>query len=103
MGHGFLNPHGIVDHDIAHVFAHSAEVLTYNGNILSNQFINQRGIEFGGHESHACHLQSYQTPNVISRTIRVVICIEEDRVIPAFKSSTLDTLYQVGEKRVGNV
>src|SRR5687768_16666980 len=100
---GLFNSHGIVDHHIAHVFADSAEILADNRNILSNQFINQLGIEFGSHEGHAGHLQSNQTPNVVSGTIRVVVCVEEDRVIPAFESSALDALHQVWEKRVGNV
>src|SRR5262249_41885694 len=38
-----------------------------------------------------------------SRTIGVVICVQEDRVEPAFEGSALDTLDQVGKKRIGNV
>src|SRR5512145_472450 len=103
MMHGLLNSHRIVDYNIAHVFADSAEVLTNNGNIFSNQLFNQRGIEFGSHQRYTRYLKSYQPPNVIRGTSSVVVCVKEDRVKPTFKSSTFDTLDQIGEKRVGNV
>src|SRR5688500_8484737 len=103
MMHSFLNSHRIVDYNIAHVFADSAEVLTNNGNVLSNQLFNQSGIEFGRHQCHTRYLESYQPPHVISRTISVVVSVKQDRVEPTLKSSTFDTFDQVREKRVGNV
>src|SRR5688500_9774313 len=103
MLHSFINTHRIVDYNIAHVFADFAEVLTNDGNIFSNQLFDQRGIEFGRHQGDACYLESNQPSNVISGTIRVVVCVEQDRIETTFKSCTLDTLDEVWKKRVGDI
>src|SRR5580765_5832996 len=103
MLHGFVDPDGVIQDNIAYFFADKAEVLKHKTGLFSLRLFYQGFVKLGDHQDYARDPHLDQPLYILHRASHFVIRIEQKQDIPAGNDRRLDALDDLGKEGVWDV